>query len=303
MRFPLLLRPLVLLLPALLLATSTPARASNRQSPHAGPALVLDPARPGVGDLALATLRGAPPLRSLKGEWLGHTVEFERGARSATWHALIGSGLTTASGEYPLKLTGELPGGTPFEFARQVRLQEVRFATSRLRVAEKFASPDSQQQLRIQAERALKDSLFHHGADSSLWSGRCVTPVKGRTSERFGTARVFNGEKLSVHEGLDFRALRGTPVRAVNSGKVLLARALFYEGNCLVLDHGAGLFTAYMHLSKFQVREGDPVRKGQRLGLSRATGRVTGPHLHLSARWDGVPVNPSTLLSLHLPVR
>jgi murein DD-endopeptidase MepM/ murein hydrolase activator NlpD len=82
---------------------------------------------------------------------------------------------------------------------------------------------------------------------------------------------------------------------------VILARPLYFEGNCIVIDHGQGLLTLYLHLSEFRVKEGDHVSKGQEIGLSGGTGRATGPHLHLAVRWQGIYLNPATLLSLHLP--
>jgi len=112
---------------------------------------------------------------------------------------------------------------------------------------------------------------------------------------------VFNGTVESTHQGLDFRVPSGTLVAAVNSGRVILARLLFFEGNCVVLDHGQGLLTLYLHLSKFLIKEGDDVKKGQAIGLSGGTGRATGPHLHLAVRWQGVYLDPAVLLRLHLP--
>lgn len=93
----------------------------------------------------------------------------------------------------------------------------------------------------------------------------------------------------------------GTPVHAANSGKVILARNLFYEGNCVVIDHGQQFMTVYMHLSKIQVTEGQTVQTHQLLGLSGATGRATGPHLHLAARWQGGYLDPALLFKLKLP--
>ena len=111
---------------------------------------------------------------------------------------------------------------------------------------------------------------------------------------------MFNGELASIHKGMDFRARMRTPVRAGNSGVVVLARGLYFEGNCVVIDHGLGLFTLSMHLSKIYVREGQHVRKGALLGLSGATGRVTGPHLHWAVRWEGAYLDPAKLLRLNL---
>ena len=92
----------------------------------------------------------------------------------------------------------------------------------------------------------------------------------------------------------------GTPVRAGNSGVVVLARPLYYEGNCVVIDHGLGLFTISMHLSRIDVKEGQRVATGERIGLSGATGRVTGPHLHWAVRWQDAYLDPAKLLRLDL---
>jgi murein DD-endopeptidase MepM/ murein hydrolase activator NlpD len=112
--------------------------------------------------------------------------------------------------------------------------------------------------------------------------------------------RIFNEELTSEHRATDFPIKEGSPVMTSNSGTVVLARELFYEGNCVVVDHGQYFFTIYMHLSKIQVREGQTVRKRQRLGLSGATGRVTGPHLHMGVRWEGSYVDPTKLFALTL---
>ena len=127
-----------------------------------------------------------------------------------------------------------------------------------------------------------------------------MPPVHALTTETFGTRRVFNGETASIHRGLDFRARTGTPVAAANSGVVVLAQKLFYEGGYVVIDHGQQFTTMYMHLSKIDVDVGEQVSKGQQIGLSGATGRVTGPHLHFAARWQGAYLDPAILLQLDL---
>jgi murein DD-endopeptidase MepM/ murein hydrolase activator NlpD len=101
---------------------------------------------------------------------------------------------------------------------------------------------------------------------------------------------------------MDFRAATGTPVKAANSGTVVLARKLYYEGNCVVIDHGLGLYTISMHFSRIDVHEGQKVNQGDQLGLSGATGRVTGPHLHWAVRWQGAYLDPAKLLRMNLAV-
>jgi murein DD-endopeptidase MepM/ murein hydrolase activator NlpD len=90
-------------------------------------------------------------------------------------------------------------------------------------------------------------------------------------------------------------------VAAINSGRVVLARPLYYEGGCVIIDHGMGLMSLYMHLSRFEVSVGTRVRRGQIIALSGATGRVTGPHLHLAVRWEGSYLDPAKLLELQVP--
>src|SRR5262249_42773569 len=134
------------------------------------------------------------------------------------------------------------------------------------------------------------------------WSGNFTAPADASISDVFGAQRVFNGKSLSLHLGLDFRVSTGTPVSAMNEGTVLLARPLYYEGNFVVIDHGQGLLTLYLHLSEFKVKEGEHVKRGQLIGLSGGTGRATGPHLDVRVRWQGTYLDPAQLLKLQLPL-
>ena len=119
-------------------------------------------------------------------------------------------------------------------------------------------------------------------------------------STEFGVKRIMNKKKTSVHRGMDFRGATGTPVKALNAGKVVLADDLFYGGNTLIIDHGMGLYSVYMHLSKINVAHGSRVGKGQLVGLVGSSGRATGPHLHLSVKLNGISVNPESLFKLKL---
>ena len=130
-------------------------------------------------------------------------------------------------------------------------------------------------------------------------AGAFAPPVIAAVSDVFGTRRVFNGATKSVHQAALPRS--STPVSAVNRGTVILARPLYFEGNCVVIDHGRGLLSLYLHLSELKVKEGERVERGTEIGLSGATGRATGPHLHLAVRWQGVYLNPAALLRLRPP--
>ena len=113
---------------------------------------------------------------------------------------------------------------------------------------------------------------------------------------RFGHRRVINGSPRSPHGGADYSAAAGTQVLAAADGEVAMVADQFFGGNAVFLDHGDGLVTLYMHLSRVDVAEGDEVRGGERVGAVGSTGRATGPHLHFGARWRGARVDPALLL-------
>jgi murein DD-endopeptidase MepM/ murein hydrolase activator NlpD len=180
-------------------------------------------------------------------------------------------------------------------------VRAAKYKSSRLTVAQKYVTPDPETLKRIEAEKEIKNTAFAHFIAAPEWSGNFVPPVATQISEAYGTSRTFNGKLASLHRGLDFHAPMATPVHASNAGEVVLARELFYEGNCVVIDHGQGFMTMYMHLSEFKVKEGDKVGKDQVIALSGGTGRATGPHLHMSVRWSGEYLDPAKLLALKLP--
>jgi murein DD-endopeptidase MepM/ murein hydrolase activator NlpD len=130
-----------------------------------------------------------------------------------------------------------------------------------------------------------------------LWEGRFLLPISSEVSSPFGYRRVINGTPRAPHTGVDLRAALGSEVFAPNHGRVVLLGDFFFSGHSLVLDHGAGLFTMYFHLSEFKVEMGGAVRRGDVIGLSGMTGRVTGPHLHWGARINGARVDPFELVN------
>jgi murein DD-endopeptidase MepM/ murein hydrolase activator NlpD len=131
-----------------------------------------------------------------------------------------------------------------------------------------------------------------------MWTAAFVRPRSSRITARFGSGRTFNRTLASRHLGVDFAGKVGAPVRAANRGVVALVANFFLAGNVVYIDHGAGVVTGYFHLSRALVAEGDTVTRGQEIGLVGATGRVTGPHLHWSARYGALTVNPLDLLAL-----
>jgi murein DD-endopeptidase MepM/ murein hydrolase activator NlpD len=241
----------------------------------------------------------APALAKIEGEWMGRTLEFFPARNGRGWFVLAGVDVASPTGPSTLQIKVNEGGGVR-DLSRTVEIHAAHYRTGSLIVAPKFVEPGPVELKRIKAEAELKAKVFGASAHEPLWNGSFRSPVTAAATDSFGTRRMFNGELASIHKGMDFRARKRTPVRAGNSGVVVLARPLYYEGNCVVIDHGLGLFTLSMHLSRIDVREGQHVAQGERLGLSGATGRVTGPHLHWAVRWEGAYLDPAKMLRLDL---
>jgi hypothetical protein len=262
------------------------------------PAVTLTPAVVVAGSPELIRVQAADVV-GVDGEWLGRKLQFFRGRDGRTWFALAGVDVEAPAGPSTLRILAHTATGA-IDFSRAVEIHPAHYRTSSLTVEPKFVEPGPQALQQIKADQALKERVFASSAPEPLWSGSFRAPVTAPPTDSFGTRRMFNGKLASIHKGMDFRAATGTPVQAGNSGVVALARPLYYEGNCVVIDHGLGLYTISMHLSRIDVSEGQRVAAGDLLGLSGATGRATGPHLHWGVRWQGAYLDPAKLLKLDL---
>ncbi len=161
-----------------------------------------------------------------------------------------------------------------------------------------FVTPPASEQPRIEREAALLAATWASTAPIRLWTTAFVRPVPHAANSAFGTRSIFNGTPRNSHGGADFRSPAGTPVLAPNAGRVAVARGLYFSGNVVIIDHGLGVFSTLAHLSAIDVKEGELVMPGQRIGLVGATGRVTGPHLHWAVRAGGARVDPLSLLAV-----
>ena len=245
----------------------------------------------------------APPVRlsQLSAKWLGHQVWFSYDAVSKVWYGIAGVSLETRPGTYALELTGTTSQGAAVSFTRKIMVRAANYPSIKVTVAKRFTEPSPAQLERIHQDKTIKQDVFQHTDPDREWSGKFLAPVVAPVSDAFGTRRTFNGKVQSMHQGLDYGVPTGTPVSAANAGIVLLAGPLYFEGNCVVLDHGQGLLTLYLHLSEIKVKQGERVAAGREIGRSGGTGRATGPHLHFAVRWQGVYLNPATLPALKLP--
>jgi len=284
------------LLPLLLALILLPLHA---QQPDA--TVSWTPSDLAAGSPALFTVNVAKAT-GITGTWQNQPLQFfQTSHTSDTWYALAGVDVAVKPGSYPLDLQLTVHD-QPQSLHRIITIAPADYKEITLSVPAKYVEPNAASLKIIKSEQSLKQKIFASSASTPLWTGSFTAPLNSAPrTDSFGTRRVFNGSLASIHRGLDYRARPGTPVHAANSGRVILARPLYFEGNCVVIDHGLGLTTIYMHLSRFKVKEGQHVTRGQLIALSGATGRANGPHLHLSVRWQGEYLDPAKLIALRLP--
>lgn len=213
------------------------------------------------------------------------------------WLALVGIPLDAKPGMQTLEIeqTGHREQ-LAFSISEK-RYPEQRLKIKNKRMVDEMTPADLS---RIEAEKQemarIKDTWSERPADTYF-----VAPVEGRLSSLFGLKRFFNDQPRNPHNGLDIAAGIGAEILAPASGTVIGAGNFFFNGNTVFLDHGQGLISAYLHMSKIDVQVGQAVRQGQRLGAVGATGRVTGPHLHWIVYLNQETVDPALFISQDIP--
>jgi murein DD-endopeptidase MepM/ murein hydrolase activator NlpD len=178
-------------------------------------------------------------------------------------------------------------------------IKPANYPRETITVAPAFAKPNATATARIERENARSRGVsVASRSRPRLWNGPFRLPRTARITSPFGAARVYNGEVKSRHTGTDFAGAVGAPVLAAGRGVVAMVADFYLAGHAVYIDHGAGLVTAYFHLSETNIAEGDTVSAGQRIGAVGQSGRVTGPHLHWVARYGTISVDPMSLLRL-----
>ena len=225
--------------------------------------------------------------------------EADDGNRIGAFRGLVGVDFESATGPSALRVEVEGRCGDTHALARSVDVRSGFFAVEKLTVAPAYVEPPASELDRIREDREKVARVWQTGDSNRRWTGPFRLPVDAPVrAKSFGSRRVFNGVPRSPHSGLDLAAYAGQEIDAPAPGRVALAEDLYFSGGTVILDHGAGLFTSYFHLSRLDVKVGDVVAPGGRLGAAGATGRATGPHLHWAARLEGARVNPLDLLKL-----
>lgn len=290
------------ILAPLVLALSLTAAALEGQAPN----MEVSPARPAPGALVRLTLDGAPrggdSVISVSGTMAGEPLHFVS-AGNEKWRAL---------GAVPIDGTDRVRARVLVERASGA-VDTVRAAlpvpalpapsvtaSPQLAVPERFTRPlDAATQARIARENELARGVGSRAHESpARWTRAFLKPRASRVTSQFGTGRAFNGAVASRHLGVDFAGPVGAPIKAANRGVVALVDTFFLAGRVIYIDHGAGVVTGYFHLSEPLVAVGDTVSRGQLIGRVGSTGRVTGPHLHWTARYGTLTMDPLDLVAL-----
>ena len=177
-------------------------------------------------------------------------------------------------------------------------VQDGKYEKETLQVDGSKVTLSPEDKARTEKEYAEAMKIYKKATPKTLISSDFIVPLDSKITSDFGKARVYNGLLKSYHGGTDFRAAVGVPVIAANDGKVVLVQDRFYSGQSVIIDHGQGVYTCYFHMSKFHVKESQDVKKGDVIGLSGSSGRVSGPHLHFGVRIGGEQVDPLHFIAL-----
>lgn len=275
-------------------ATLAPAPAPADQ---AGLRVSFGSASAQPGGVVLLTLHAPTRLARATARVFDMDVPLDATDGASTWQALVGIDLDVKAGVYPVTVTAiDALSETSNVVDTRLPILARQFPTRRLRVAPRYVDPPADEVTRILAEATRLTDIFASRTPKQ-WRGPFRAPAPGTPNSNFGLRSVFNGQARNPHAGVDYRGPTGQPIAAPDTGTVVLAEDLYFTGRTVIVDHGAGLFSLFAHLSRIDVTAGQHVAPGEVVGRLGATGRVTGPHLHWAVRLHGARVDPLAVVA------
>lgn len=251
------------------------------------------------GEIIAVSIKDSSAIKKAEVRFLKRKYRMGKNETGSGLLAFISIDLGLEPGLYKLEILLDRSLGEWERVQKQIPVLAKEFPLKKLWVDEKFVTPPPEYHERIKWEAEILRALYEITAPRWLGEGLFILPSSGEAKSNFGERRIYNNDRRSSHSGVDISGPYGSPVRASNSGKVVLASNLYYAGKTVIIDHGLGLFTQYCHFSMIRVKRGDLVHKGDIIGEIGATGRVTGPHLHWGVKVFGNSADPFSLLSLN----
>ncbi|MEW6669671.1 MAG: M23 family metallopeptidase [Thermodesulfobacteriota bacterium] len=280
---------------ALVLAAPAYADAGDGKD-AAYPRITLSSRTAIVGDPILLQVRVQDGERP-RVLWMEKEIPMIPTGNQREWYGFLGVDLKARPGGYPLSVRA-LPSGK--ESRIQVSIKGKDYGERRLTLPREMVELDEPTLERVKREAEVLRRVLERSLTSPLWRGAFLRPCDGEVAGPFGRRSIINEQPRSPHSGVDLRGETGTPVKAINQGRVALTCEHFFSGRSVVIDHGGGIHSMYSHLDRIRVREQDRVGRGEVIGQVGSTGRSTGPHLHFAVRVNGARVNPLRLIELSL---
>lgn len=272
-------------------------RDASAQQPENGFTLNV-PDSVGDGEAFLVEF-GAEGAKKVQISWRDKNLSLEGcSGPDKLCRALLPVPLDEKAKHLPLSMTVAWENGKSEKFYADLPVKKRKYPVQSLKVASKFVSPPPEMQDKIKRDRAELSAAISKFTSTRYWNPPFLRPVPGEVTSLYGLRRVFNGQPKSPHKGVDFDAKQGDPILAVEDGIVVLVSEHYYSGNIVIVDHGLGVFSSYIHMSGFNVQKGQKVSRGDVVGYIGSTGRVTGPHLHLSLFVLGVSVNAAACIAM-----
>lgn len=188
--------------------------------------------------------------------------------------------------------------GTVKNRSISIKIKDGEYKKEKIQVTKSKVNPNKKHNKRISKEYHEAMKIYGTSTRENYITSEFMLPLDSFITSDFGKARVYNDTLKGYHSGTDFRAKVGTPIKASNDGVIALVKDRFYAGGTVLIDHGQGIYTCYYHMSKFDVKVNQKIKKGEIIGFSGDSGRVSGPHLHFGIRVGGVQVDPLQFLAL-----
>ena len=239
----------------------------------------------GRSALVKACLKGQP--KNVAANFLGQDIPLHKGS-GGCYYGPAAVPLRAKGNSAPMRIMADGRQVT----AAKIKIIPGKYGVRRLTVSKKFNTMTDEQWRQYQHDQALIKAVFDKYTPRRHWSGPFIRPVPGKVVSQFGRRSIVNGKEKSPHGGVDLRGATGTPIEAPADGLVVVLLDHYFGGKTMVVDHGQGIVTCYLHLSKALVKQGQYVRKGDVIAEVGATGRVTGPHLHYGVVINGVKTDP-----------